>query len=144
MLRRFAVATVLVMFSVLLGLAVASTGSGVVVQGNDGAQAIAKLPPIAIGAIRPSGEHLRAPRDEVVVKWLQDKGALPLNASPDQTAAMLREFKAQFAKKSDTWVSPEIQQWALQRESDLSSPKSPLAPLAIQPVTATVLAMAPA
>lgn len=133
---------------VVIAMALAVGGSAqMAAPGNDAASSqvqpvVARKAPIAIGALQGTGEHLRAPRDEVVVKQLQNRGMLPLNATEDQIKSALGEYKAKFAKKSDTWISPEIQAKALARETELADPNLPRSELAIQPVTATVMALA--
>jgi immune inhibitor A len=97
-------------------------------------------PAIAIGAIPPSGPHLVKPRPENVEKWLLDQGAIPLNATPEQVKAAVVQYYQRFGKRSYTWISPKIQEWALKREAELGG--ATLGPQAIQRVTATVLAMA--
>jgi immune inhibitor A len=101
---------------------------------------VAKLPPIAIGAIPTTGMHLRAPRADVVERQLRKIGVIPNDATPDQLQAALDKYYQRFAKQSNDWVSPKIQEWARNREAQLATPGARA--LAIQPVTATVLAMA--
>jgi immune inhibitor A len=103
--------------------------------------AIPKLPRIAIGAQPMNGVHLVPPRDDVVFNTLQSEGMLPLNATAEQKKVALNDFKLKFAKQSDTYVNPKMQQMADLRERDLSFATG-RAPLAIQPVTATVFALA--
>jgi immune inhibitor A len=105
------------------------------------ASTVAKLPPIAIGAIPTTGMHLRAPRADVVERQLRKIGAIPNDATPDQVQAALDKYYQRFAKQSNDWVSPKIQEWAKKREAELAQPRAG-ALAAIQPVTATILAMA--
>jgi len=104
------------------------------------APTVAKLPPVAIGSLPPSGIRLRAPREDVVRLWLQQDGAIPLNATPEQIKAAVDGYLARFAKKTIDWVNPKIQEMALKREADLAKSRAGI--LAIQPVTATVLGLA--
>ena len=99
-----------------------------------------KLPPIAIGALRMNGAHLVPPREDVVLNWLQEDGSIPLNATPEQIQAAVADYYQKFAKYSESWISPELQQKQLQHEADLASGKAGVA--AVQPVVATFLAMA--
>ncbi len=102
--------------------------------------ALAKLPPKAIGSIRLDVKHERAPREDVVVNWLKDSEAIPLNATEAQIQAAVEGYYARFYKKNPDWVSPKIQELALKHEAELAIPGARAQ--AIQPITATVLAMA--
>lgn len=100
----------------------------------------AKLPPIAIGAMRMNGVHERPPREDLVLNWLKEDGTIPLNATPEQAQAAVNAYYVKFAKQSESWISPEIQQKQLQHEADLAAGKAGVA--AVQPVVATYVAMA--
>ncbi len=95
----------------------------------------AKLPPIAIGAMRMNGVHERPPREDLVLNWLKEDGTIPLNATPEQAQAAVNAYYVKFAKQSESWISPEIQQKQLQHEADLAAGKAGVA--AVQPVVAT-------
>jgi immune inhibitor A len=101
---------------------------------------VAKKAPIAISAIPTTATHLKAPRVEKVEEWLRADGVIAPGAPPERVQAALNAYYARFAKKSSDWVSPEIQAWALKREAELATPSADA--LAIQPITATILAMA--
>ena len=101
---------------------------------------VPEKPARAIGAVPRSGPHLVKPRPENVEKWLYEQGAIPLNATPEQVKAALAQYYQRFSKRSDAWVSPKVQEWQLRREAALG--KAKLASQAVQPVTATVLALA--
>ncbi len=100
-----------------------------------------KLPPVAIGAMQLSGTHLVPPSKGQLLAILHD-GGLPLGASQAQVQAASQAWYDRFQKQSDTWVNPQFQQWVQQREAELAAADGPMAPMAIQPVTATVFAMA--
>lgn len=100
---------------------------------------VAKLPPVAIGAMRTYGTHLVPPAKDVLMLELR-KAGLPLEATPKQIKAAREDYLRRFAKKSETWINPKFQEWALEREAELASPK--ISALQIQPVTATVFALA--
>ncbi len=109
------------------------------------AAGVARKAPIAIGAIRPAGVHHVRPRSEIVEYQLRGQGAIPLNATTEQVKAAVADYYGRFDKISSTWISPQIQAWALEREAQvnqLHKSQAPAAALAIQPVTITVLAMA--
>ena len=100
---------------------------------------ITKLPPVAIGAMRLSGTHLVPPAKDALMAMLRKEG-LPIDATPEQIRAAREDWYRRFAKQSDTWISPKFQEWVLQREAELAAPG--IRVMQIQPVTATVFAMA--
>jgi immune inhibitor A len=95
---------------------------------------------VAIGAHRLAGIHLRPPSKSALMAELYQHG-LPLNATPEQIQAAQEEWFAGFQKRTETWVNPRFQEWALLREEALAAQRV-AAPAAIVPVTATVFAMA--
>ena len=107
---------------------------------SDTIVAPARLEPKAIGALPISGTHLVPPREEVVINWLHKDGSLPIDATEEQVKLAVKNYYFRLAKQSDTWISPEIQAAAIKREEALAAPT--LSSLAIQPITATVLALA--
>jgi immune inhibitor A len=104
------------------------------------ASRVAVKAPIAIGAIQMGAEHLIAPRDEVIVQGLANDGVININSTQEEIAAAVEDYYQAFAKKSSTWISPEMQQRALAREN--AEINGPAATDAIQPITATVFAVA--
>ena len=110
---------------------------------------VTKLPPIAIGAIPPAGTHLVRPREEVVQRWLRQQGKIAPGMTPEQVRSAVKNYYHDFAKKSSAWVSPEVQERALQRGSEflpnasVAATGSSIAACApVQPVTVKVLALA--
>jgi immune inhibitor A len=101
--------------------------------------AVAKLPPVAIGAMRLSGTHLVPPSRGAFMAILHSEG-LSLDATPEQIQAAAEAWYARFQKQTDTWVNADFQEWVQQREAKLAAPG--LQVQQIQPVTATVFAMA--
>lgn len=102
------------------------------------ASTVEKLSPVAIGALPMSGMHLVPPQQRVLEDWVG--ASLPIDATEEEVKAALKEYEIAFNKQSDTWISPEVQEWVSAREEALAEPSR--APMAIQPVTATVFAMA--
>jgi immune inhibitor A len=100
---------------------------------------VAKMPPVAIGAHRLAGTHMVPPAKGVVSAQLHEQG-LPLDAGPEEVKAALQGYYDRFVKQSDTWVNPKFQEWAREHEERLVSGQAQAQ--AIQPVTATVFAMA--
>jgi len=100
---------------------------------------VTKLPPVAIGAMPIAGTHLVPPSKGALLAMLREQG-LPVDATPKQIQEAADAWYRRFEKQSDTWVNPKFQEWALQREAELASPGVKL--MQIQPVTATVFAMA--
>jgi len=98
-----------------------------------------KLDPVAIGAMRPAGTHLVPPARSELLRILQNEG-LPLDASEAEIQAAADDWYARFQKQTDTWINPEFQAWVQEREDELAEPL--LRAQAIQPVTASVFAMA--
>lgn len=101
--------------------------------------AVVKKDPVAIGAHQIAGTHLVPPSRGALLAILHEQG-VPLDATQEQIQAAAEEWYADFQKQTDTWVNPKVQQWVRQREAELASAE--VGPLAIQPVTATVFAMA--
>ena len=101
--------------------------------------AVTKLPPVAIGAHAIAGTHLVPPARGALMAILQEEG-LPLDATPEQIQAAADTWYARFQKQSGTWVNAEFQEWVQQREAELAAPG--VSAMQIQPVTATVFAMA--
>ncbi len=112
---------------------------------------VPRAKPMAVGARSSVGEHLVRPRPGVVRRALTARGLL----APDRSAQAVRDATAayyqEFARKSRTWVSPEVQIRALglpQGEpanalsSAPSSGPAQEAYSAVQPVTARVLVLA--
>jgi immune inhibitor A len=108
-----------------------------IVAAKDGA--VTKLPPVAIGAHAIAGTHLVPPSRGALMAALREEG-LPLDATPEQVQAAAEKWYARFQKQSDTWVNAEFQEWVQEREAELAAPG--VKAMQIQPVTATVFAMA--
>ncbi|HNT74128.1 MAG TPA: immune inhibitor A [Anaerolineae bacterium] len=119
-----------------VGAAVAAEDPG---EGG-GEQTVAKLPPVAISAMSGVGEHLVVPPANIVQAQLVTEGAIPLNATEEQIQAALDAYYYKISKMSRVWISPEVEARALAREAQLANPA--LGAQAIQPVTATVFALA--
>lgn len=100
---------------------------------------VTKLPPVAIGAHAIAGTHLVPPSRGTLLAVLREEG-LPLDATPEQIQAAAEAWYARFQKQTDTWVNAEFQEWVQQREAELAAPG--VSAMQIQPVTATVFAMA--
>ena len=100
---------------------------------------VAKMPPVAIGAHRLAGTHMVPPAKGVVLAQLREQG-LPLDAGPQEVKAALQGYYDRFVKQSDTWVNPDFQEWAHDHEQALVADE--VEAQAIQPVTATVFALA--
>jgi immune inhibitor A len=109
-------------------------------ESEEVAPAPIKLPAVAIGAVRPVRQHLVRPREEVVVNWLRKNGSIPQDAAPEQVGAAVAAFYKRFVKQTSAWVTPEAQERALKRKTEPEL--LTLAPAAIQPVTATIFALA--
>lgn len=65
--------------------------------------------PKPIGAIIPDSIHMVAPRNEVVVNHLEELGVIKKDSPPDVIQSALENYKQNFSKKTDTYVSAEIQ-----------------------------------
>jgi immune inhibitor A len=101
----------------------------------------AKLAPVAIGSTTLAKPHLRAPREEVALSVLQQEGVLKRGASQPEITAALETYYKQFYKDHGDWLPPDVAAWDLKREAELAAPGTK-ASNAIQPVTATVFALA--
>jgi immune inhibitor A len=99
----------------------------------------AEQSPIAIGAMRQVGAHLRPPSKDVLMAELQKDG-LPLNATQEQIQAAQAAYLQRFTKQSATWINPKFQEWAIQHEAELASRTE--GTQAVVPVSAAVFAMA--
>ena len=131
-----------IMIVTLLGglLLVSGVASAAPAASQPSPDVAAKLPPVAISAMRMNGVHLVPAHEDVVLTWLREDEAIPLNATPEQVKAAVADYYEKFAKYSDSLISPELQQKQLQHEQDIVSGKAGTA--AVQPVVATFLAMA--
>jgi immune inhibitor A len=107
---------------------------------EEAAPAVGKLPPVAIGAMRPSGPHLVKPRDEVIERVLRRDKVIGENAPQTEVRAAIGKYVERFGRKSSSWVAPEAKERASRIELDAISPEGSVT--AIQPVTATVFALA--
>lgn len=129
-------------FEVETGAVDDSTGDAI-------APSIAKLPPIAIGAMRPTGKHLVRPRQEVVERQLRRQGKITPWMTTEQVRSAVKRYYDDFSKKSSAWISPEVQEQALQRQTKsvsrtaagMDAQATAAAPM-VQPITAKVLALA--
>lgn len=102
------------------------------------APAVYKKPAAAIGTFRLYHDHIVVPREEVVKDYLQDKQAIPLKAAGAQVKSAVKDYYKDFFNRHDTWISPQVRENALKRETELKSMDTPRA---IQPVEATVFAL---
>lgn len=124
----------LVILAMVLSLPVIATRSGSVAGG------VSVKPRIAIGAQTPTGVHLVMPRDEVILTELTEIGKISDLSTEEEITAALADYKAGFAKKSDTWVNPQMEEKAVARESQLAS--APMATQAVQPVDVSIFSLA--
>ncbi len=127
-------------------LAVLPVSASVPLPEDTAVPTIAKRPPIAISTIKPAGIRLARPRAERIEAQLRGEGVIPLNATTEQIQAAVDDYyENRFAKMSIDWVSPRVEQQALQREAELAklyTENAPAGALAVQPVTATVFVLA--
>jgi immune inhibitor A len=77
-----------------------------------------------LGAQPMNGIHYRTPREDIVVRDLEEAGVLSADASPEQVKAAVADYYAKFQKKSDTWVNPQMEARALAREAGLEAADS--------------------
>ena len=85
--------------------------------GSAGAVSAAKAErPVPIGAERTMGTHLVPPREDVVLRGLQEDGQLSLNPSAEQMQGALQKHRARFSKFSESWVNPGVAARARARE----------------------------
>lgn len=118
--------------------------------GDTPAPAIKRASPIAIGAIRPAGEHLVRPRPGVVRHTLRAQGRIQPGLSAQAVRSLIAVYYDDFSRNSSVWVSPEVQLRALglaqepaQTASSVATSNSTLkASATIQPVTARILVLA--
>jgi len=103
-------------------------------------EVVAKLPPVAIGAIELQSLHRRAPREETALSILTQEGVISRGSTQVEIQAALDNYYHKFYARGADWVDPEIEKFALQREAELANPSA--TSLAITPVTATVFALA--
>jgi len=138
-MKTYRFTSIVMIVAILAGLA------GFGATGMGAQQVAAKPQPIAIGAMRMNGTHLVPPSQNTLDAILADEG-LPLNATAEQRAAAEKAWFEKFQKQSDTWVNPKVQEYVVEREKQLAgepnSLKSPFAIDAVQPVTATLFALA--
>ena len=119
------------------------------------APASSKLPPVAIGAMRPAGKHLARPREEVVRHWLRKQGLINRDTPPAKVRSLLKDYLADFSKESSVWIAPEVQERALRLQEEaglvdspppglsaVAAPATTSSRSAVQPVTAKVFALA--
>ena len=76
-------------------------------QGGGSAQAVARLEPVAIGAMRTYGTHLVPPSRTVLDAQLRKEG-VPLDASEKELEAARERLRQRFAKQSQTWINPKF------------------------------------
>lgn len=103
------------------------------------APAVYKKPAAAIGTFRLYRDHIVIPREEIVEDYLRDKQAIPLKPTGAQVKSAVKGYYKNFFNTHDTWISPQVKENALKRETELRSMD---APRAVQPVEATVFALA--
>ena len=109
---------------------------------------------IAVGAVRPAGEHLVRPRPGVVTRMMRAEGKISPGMSPGSIRSAVAAYYDEFSRSSSVWVSPVVQIRALglgQAPTPLdSAPTSSAAfdgramqgSATVQPVTARVLVLA--
>lgn len=106
---------------------------------------VSSAPPIAIGALPSTGNHLVRPREEVVQHELRKRGWIDASTPPDRVRTLLRDYYGELAKESRVWASPEVQERARRRqESPATAGATAMASAscAVQPVTVKILALA--
>jgi immune inhibitor A len=127
------------------------TGELELPAGDSIAPPVTKLPTVAIGAMQPAGKRLVRPREEIVERRLRRQGKITPFMNPDQVRSALKGYYDNFSKKSSAWVSPEVQERALQRRTDPEPDRRAPAAMtssaagastAVQPVTANILVLA--
>jgi immune inhibitor A len=128
----------LVILAMVLALPVIATRSASSTEG------VSVKPRIAIGSQTPTGTHLVMPREDLIIRELQKEGKLTLSSSEEEIQAAIQQYKYTFAKKSDTWINPEMEEKALAHEDELADVSlDPNAPeLAVQPVDVSIFALA--
>jgi len=115
---------------------------------------VTRLNPIAIGAVRPAGEHLVRPRPGVVARMLRTQEKIFPGMSGQASRSATAAYYEEFSRLSSVWVSPEVQVRALGLGHAASSavstatlpatavPDRTIAAPAVQPITAKVLVLA--
>ncbi len=124
----------IVILAMVLSLPVIATRSAYSPEG------VSVKPRIAIGAQTPSGEHLIMPRDEIILAELTELGKVSDLSTEEDIKAAVAQYKTAFAKKSDTWVNPQMEEKALTREQQLTS--SSMAAQTVQPVSVSIFTLA--
>ncbi len=76
--------------------------------------------PVAIGALPQTGVHLVAPRDDKVVQELTKVGKISKDTGSTEIQSLVNDYHQSFAKKSSTWVNPQIEAAAAEHEKDTS------------------------
>ena len=103
----------------------------------------AKPAPRPIGAIQPASKHLVQPRPDVVLRNLEEEGAIPFNASQKQKQAELEKYYSDFSKRSSEWINPKIQQNAITHEQELAqTTKKPQADPPAAAISVKIFALA--
>ena len=103
----------LVVLSMLLTMAPAALAGPAKEAGDIAKRPISDLP---IFRAKKWREHLRVPRDDLVVEMLQQARFLPEDASPEQIEAALTEFRAEWARRNPTTPNPRMLQRLLENE----------------------------
>ncbi len=102
----------------------------------------ARPEPIAISAIRGTGDHLQRPRREAVEHWLTQKGRIQPHTDDRSRQEAVQEFYAAVARQSRSWTSPEVQRQAERREAESAFARMPSGTRSVQPVTVRILVLA--
>lgn len=133
------------MWRALIALVIISSSFAIVpvtvTTPSQDASTAARLAPVAIGSAPLAKPHLRAPRDDIALLALKSEGILKDGASQAEVQAALKNYYYKFSKQTDDWIAPDVEAFDLKREAQLSS-SSPKIADPIQPVTATVFALA--
>jgi hypothetical protein len=99
-----------------------------------------KPAPTAVGAMRPASRHLVKPRDYAVQKRFGQENITSLQRGAKTSRKAIDSYFEHFSKSSSTWVSPEVRDQALKRQSRVESATPQTS--AVRPVTSTILALA--
>jgi immune inhibitor A len=134
---------VLVIVSMLLSLVPVAAFAAVPPNEPAAPPSVAKLLPIAIGATGSPSKHEQAPREDLVRQWVTGTEGFPKNATAEQVQAAVSGWYAKFYKRTGDWTNPKVQAMVPDRENQLGGlGTGPAANNAVQPITATVLALA--
>lgn len=122
------------------GFAAEASGDGSTANATLSAADASTSRPVVTRA--PASQHLVRPRPEVVERNLRRRNVLNADSTPETVRNQVGAYYRKFQKKSSTWVTPEVQRKALDRENATVTGQSASSNAAFVPVTAKVLALA--